>query len=89
MAKGEEYEPSAFTSRGHEVSTWKSPRKIEEEIRLYQRKRFEDYMELEDVGMLTRELALAALREELAVVENDCPTEAIDTNEITRLLAEE
>jgi hypothetical protein len=53
-------------------------RKVEEEIRLYQHKRFEDYMELADIRMLTRELAIAALREELEYTmspSDDCPTE--------------
>ena len=44
---------------------WKSPRKIEEEIKLYKRSRFEFYMEEVDNGKLERELALAALREEI------------------------
>jgi hypothetical protein len=69
------------------TGNWKSPRKIEEEILLYQRKRFEEYMEMEDVGMLTRELALAALREELEA--GECPTEALDANELKEMLEEE
>lgn len=44
---------------------WKSPRKIEEEIKEYRLKRFEDYMQMEDRGELTRELAITALREEI------------------------
>ena len=81
----EEHEPSAFTSTGREAGTWKSPRKIQEEINLYRRKRFEFHMELEDIGFHTsRELALAAFRAELE--DSDPPTEPIDTNEIKRLL---
>ena len=44
---------------------WKSPRKIEEEVRAYQSKRFEDYMAMVDRGELEREIALTALRQEL------------------------
>lgn len=50
---------------------WKSPRKIEEEIRQYRYKRFEDYMQMEDRGELTRSLAIAALREELEFTESE------------------
>lgn len=42
---------------------WKSPRKIEEEVKAYRAKRFEDYMQMEDRGEITRELAIAALRQ--------------------------
>lgn len=45
--------------------TFKSPRKIEEEIRDYQCERFEAYMRMADEGKLSRELALTALREEM------------------------
>jgi hypothetical protein len=68
------------------TGNWKSPRKIEEEIRLYQRKRFEDYMELEDIGMLGRDLALTALRGELASVE--CPTVGLDTNALRQMMSD-
>jgi hypothetical protein len=44
--------------------TWKSPRKVEEEIKEYKRNRFETYMKMADDGELTRELALAAFAEE-------------------------
>lgn len=44
---------------------WKSPRKVEEEVKEYRAKRFEDYMVLVDKGELTRELAITALREEI------------------------
>lgn len=44
---------------------WKSPRKIEEEVSAYRQKRFEDYMQMEDRGEITRELAITALREEI------------------------
>lgn len=44
---------------------WKSPRKIEEEVKEYRLKRFEDYMVMVDRGELTRELAFTALREEI------------------------
>lgn len=44
--------------------TWKSPRKVEEEIKQYQIDRFERQMQMVDEGKLPRELALIALREE-------------------------
>ena len=44
---------------------WKSPRKIEEEIREYRLKRFDDYMQMVDRGELSRALAIQALREEI------------------------
>lgn len=44
---------------------WKSPRKIEEEVKEYRAKRFEDYMQMVDRGELTRALAITALREEI------------------------
>jgi hypothetical protein len=44
---------------------WKSPRKVEEEIKQYQRDRFETYMQMSDDGVLERALAIIALREEI------------------------
>ena len=44
---------------------WKSPRKIEEEVKKYWAERFEDYMQMEDRGEITRELAIELLREEI------------------------
>lgn len=58
---------SEFSSKGIEQSNWKSPRKIEEEVRLYHRKRFEDYMQLADAGIITRELAFRAMRDEIEI----------------------
>lgn len=49
---------------------WKSPRKIEEEVRKYKHKRFEDYMVMADEGKLTRALAITAFIEELENVES-------------------
>ena len=43
---------------------WKSPRKIEEEIKEYRRKRFETYMGMADRGEISRELEIQALKEE-------------------------
>ena len=40
-------------------------KKIEEEIREYRLKRFEDYMQMVDRGELPRALAIQALREEI------------------------
>lgn len=51
------------------MEQWKSPRKIEEEVKAYKAKRFEDYMEMVDRGELTRELAITALREEMEHVQ--------------------
>ena len=48
---------------------WKSPRRVEAEIRAYRHQRFEDYMVMEDRGELTRALALTALREEMGYAE--------------------
>ena len=48
------------------MEDWKSPRKIEEEVKQYRAKRFEDYMTLVDKGELTQALAITALREEIA-----------------------
>lgn len=44
---------------------WKSPRKIDEEVRCYKRSRFEWYMNEADEGRIERTLALTALQEEL------------------------
>lgn len=45
---------------------WKSPRKIEIELRDYLRKRFEDYMVAQERGEYpTQALAILALRQEL------------------------
>lgn len=52
------------------AETFKSPRKIEEEIRNYKRERFEKYMTEVDDGRLTRELAIAALREEVEYIDD-------------------
>ena len=46
------------------AETFKSPRKVEEEIKQYRRDRFETYMEAADRGEITRELAIAAFRDE-------------------------
>lgn len=48
-----------------ETPDWKSPRKVEEELRDYQRNRFEAYMRMADDGAITRELGIAALRDEM------------------------
>ncbi len=50
------------------MEAWKSPRKIEEEIKQYRRDRFEVYMQAVDRGELTRELAIAAFHEEDSVI---------------------
>ena len=58
---------SEFSSNGKTQDTWKSPRKIDEEIRLYQRKRFEDYMSMADIGLISREMAIRAMRNEVEI----------------------
>ncbi len=44
---------------------FKSKRKVEEEVREYKFKRFEDYMVMADEGKLERALAIVAFSEEL------------------------
>lgn len=46
------------------AETWKSPRKVEEELKEYRRQRFETYMEAADRGEIERELAIQAFKEE-------------------------
>lgn len=48
-----------------EKTEWKSPRRVEEEVKAYRAKRFEYYMKLSDDGILTEEEAIQACREEL------------------------
>lgn len=47
------------------TSEWRSPRRVEVELRNYQRARFEAYMRMEDDGTITRALAISALRDEM------------------------
>lgn len=47
------------------MGEYMSPRAIAEAERQYRFKRFEDYMQMEDKGELTRALALTAFKEEL------------------------
>lgn len=47
------------------AETWKSPRRVEEEVRDYKRSRFEWYMTEADEGRMERALALTALKEEM------------------------
>lgn len=44
---------------------WKSPRRLAEEAQACLRRRFEDYMAMEDRGELPRDVAIAALRDEI------------------------
>ena len=48
-----------------EVIDWKSPRKVEEEITLYKRERYEYYMTMADSGLMTPEDAALAYQDEL------------------------
>lgn len=59
------------------MEEWKSPRKIEEEIKEYKRARFEYYMSEVDSGRLTRELAITALSEELSHIVELEPLESV------------
>lgn len=43
---------------------WRSPRKVEEEIRQYKHDRFERQMQMVDRGDLPRAIAIQALKEE-------------------------
>ena len=47
-----------------ETKEWKSPRKVEEEIKAYKAGRFEYYMKLADDGTLTEEEAIQACQDE-------------------------
>lgn len=82
---------SAYEKTGN----WKSPRKVEEEIRDYHRRRFEKHMVRVDRGEISRALAIAALREEIdgtVYLDDeghlDCPTAPIDSTELRELLDE-
>jgi hypothetical protein len=52
-----------------EPNVWKSQRKIEEEMKVYRSKRFEDYMCMADRGVVERAIAISALREEISYEE--------------------
>tara|TARA_B100001245_G_C22891839_1_gene429657 strand:- start:2568 stop:2798 length:231 start_codon:yes stop_codon:yes gene_type:complete len=70
----------------------KAPKSVEQEIKEYQRKRFEEYMEMADIGMLPRALAITALREEIEYslsYTDDCATEAIDAESLRKILEDE
>ena len=70
---------SDFSSNGFEQSVWKSPRKIEEEIRDYQRNRFEGYMSMADFGIISREMAIRAMYNEVEIdPELTLPYERVD-----------
>ena len=56
---------SEFSSQGKASDNWKSPRRVDEEIKLYQRERFEIHMRRADIGSTTRELAIQAMRDEI------------------------
>lgn len=70
-----------------ERDTWKSPRRIEEDVRAYRHKRFEDYMQMEDRGELTRALAITALREEMNYKELGICEQRTGQSEQTRRLS--
>lgn len=44
---------------------YKSPRKVEEEVKAYNLERFERYMQLADDGVLERSLAIIAFKDEV------------------------
>lgn len=45
---------------------WKSPRRLAEEAQACIRRRFEEYMQMEERGELPRDVALDALRDEVS-----------------------
>lgn len=51
------------------MSEWKSPRKVEEEMKQYKYNRFDSYMDSVRRGELTRNLALAAFADETEYLE--------------------
>jgi hypothetical protein len=73
---------SAYEKTGN----WKSPRKVEEEMTLYRRRRFEFYMGLAAIGAMSQEEAIADLRSEIA--DTDCPTVTIDSTKLREMLDE-
>lgn len=44
---------------------WKSPRKVEEEIKVYQHNRFEAYMQMVDKGELPRAIGISAMYDDI------------------------
>lgn len=48
------------------AETWKSPRKVEEELRQYREERFESLMRQVEEGGMSIEVALNGLRTEIA-----------------------
>lgn len=52
------------------MEVWKSPRVIEQDIKQYKYKKFEDYMTMADNGELSRQLAITAFREEIEYSES-------------------
>lgn len=50
---------------------WKSPRRLAEEAQACLRRRFEDYMAMQDRGELPRDVALAALRDEVDFIDTE------------------
>lgn len=51
------------------MEAFKSPRQLEEDLKIYQRKRFEHYMLDVDAGKIPQQIAIAALRDEVAFME--------------------
>lgn len=52
-----------------DTTNWKSPRKIEEEVKEYYHQRFEWYMERVDFGDISLEDAIVELKSEIEAAE--------------------
>lgn len=50
---------------------WKSPRKVEEEVRDYKHRRFEEYMVMADEGRLERAIAIQAMKDEVEFLDTE------------------
>ena len=61
-----EYEQSRKNGKHIMTEQWRSPRKIEEEIRIYRHERFESLMRQVDEGGMSLEVAINGLRAEIA-----------------------
>lgn len=55
------------------METWKSPRRVEEEITLYLQERFEHHYQRMETGEITREEMVKAMQEETSYAELEKP----------------
>lgn len=65
-----------------------SARKVEEDITLYKRERFEHHMSQADKGRITRKMAIKAMEDECnwADLEDASPTQELSPEQMQRLL---